>query len=49
MRAAVAGHASIAMMMRYAHLAPEVTRDAVLLLDRGSIGQQVGSSDRMKA
>jgi site-specific recombinase XerD len=43
------GHASIVMTMRYAHLAPEVTRDAVLLLDRGSIGQQMGSNDRMKA
>jgi site-specific recombinase XerD len=27
------GHATITMTMRYAHLAPEVTRDAVRLLD----------------
>jgi integrase len=27
------GHATIAMTLRYAHLAPEVTRDAVTLLD----------------
>jgi hypothetical protein len=26
-------HATITMTMRYAHLAPEVSRDAVLLLD----------------
>ncbi len=32
------GHSTIQMTMRYAHLAPEVTRDAVRLLDgrRGS-------------
>jgi integrase len=34
------GHASIVMTMRYAHLAPEVSRDAVPLLDRGSIGHR---------
>lgn len=28
------GHATIQMTMRYAHLAPQVTRDAVNLLDR---------------
>jgi len=28
------GHATIAMTMRYAHLSPEVARDAVALLDR---------------
>jgi integrase len=28
------GHSTIQMTMRYAHLAPEVTRDAVNLLDR---------------
>jgi site-specific recombinase XerD len=27
------GHATIQMTMRYAHLAPEVARDAVRLLD----------------
>jgi integrase len=36
------GHRSITMTMRYAHLAPEISRDAVLLLDgaanvRGSV------------
>ena len=29
------GHATITMTLRYAHLAPEVTRDAVRLLDAG--------------
>jgi hypothetical protein len=28
------GHSTIQMTMRYAHLAPEVARDAVNLLDR---------------
>ena len=28
------GHSTIQMTMRYAHLGPEVTRDAVNLLDR---------------
>lgn len=28
------GHSTIQMTMRYAHLAPQVTRDAVNLLDR---------------
>ena len=28
------GHSTIQMTMRYAHLAPEVTRDAVNLMDR---------------
>jgi site-specific recombinase XerD len=27
------GHATIVMTMRYAHLAPEIARDAVRLLD----------------
>ena len=32
------GHASILMTMRYAHLAPQISRDAVRLLDRlGSV------------
>lgn len=30
------GHATMTMTMRYAHLAPEVARDAVRLLDRGT-------------
>lgn len=32
------GHSTIQMTMRYAHLAPEVTRDAVNLLDKPSNG-----------
>lgn len=32
------GHSTIQMTMRYAHLAPEVTRDAVNLLDRPANG-----------
>jgi site-specific recombinase XerD len=31
------GHSTIQMTMRYAHLAPQVTRDAVNLLDRPAI------------
>jgi integrase len=34
------GHSTILMTMRYAHLAPEVARDAVRLLDSG--GQSLG-------
>ncbi|HTM22932.1 MAG TPA: tyrosine-type recombinase/integrase, partial [Kofleriaceae bacterium] len=30
------GHATITMTMRYAHLAPEIKRDAVRLLDAGA-------------
>lgn len=30
------GHASIAMTMRYAHLSPEIARDAVRLIDSGA-------------
>jgi site-specific recombinase XerD len=30
------GHASILMTMRYAHLAPQITRDAVRMLDRAA-------------
>ena len=36
------GHASIVMTMRYAHLAPEVARDAVRLLDSDRRGQRMG-------
>lgn len=31
------GHATIQMTMRYAHLAPEVARDAVRLLDANGV------------
>jgi integrase len=31
------GHATIQMTMRYAHLAPEVARDAVRLLDANKV------------
>jgi len=37
------GPSTILMTMRYAHLAPEVTREAVQLLDLdGSVGQSLG-------
>ena len=36
------GHTDMAMTLRYAHLAPELKRDAVALLD-GKVGQQVGN------
>lgn len=32
------GHSTIQMTMRYAHLGPEVTRDAVNLLDKPANG-----------
>jgi hypothetical protein len=34
------GHATIDMTMRYAHLSPDVNRDAVELLDRGAEGSR---------
>jgi len=34
------GHSTIQMTMRYAHLGPEVTRDAVRVLDLSSLGSQ---------
>jgi integrase len=37
------GHATIQMTMRYAHLAPEVARDAVRLLDGGAKSPPSGS------
>lgn len=42
------GHATITMTLRYAHLAPEVTRDAVTMLDTGHPvpnGGKKGSSE----
>ena len=41
------GHASIVMTMRYAHLAPEVARDAVKLLDRR--GREMAESAKKRA
>lgn len=35
------GHASIVMTMRYAHLAPEIARDAVRLLDSDRSGREM--------
>jgi hypothetical protein len=37
-------HATIGMTMRYAHLAPEIARDSVQLLDRRSRLSERGSS-----
>jgi site-specific recombinase XerD len=37
--AEVLGHASMKMTMRYAHLSPHVTRDAVQLLDDAAPGE----------
>ncbi len=38
------GHATIVMTMRYAHLAPEVVRETVRLLDGGQrMGREVES------
>ena len=36
------GHATIEMTMRYAHLSPHVTRDAVRLLDQAPPEQGAG-------
>jgi hypothetical protein len=41
----VTGHATMEMTMRYAHLSPEVKREAVQVLDRpvpGNFGAHVG-------
>ena len=38
------GHATIQMTMRYAHLAPEIARESVQLLDRRSNFGERGSS-----
>jgi integrase len=43
------GHATITMTMRYAHLAPEIKRDAVRLLDSGSRGSHVAASPKTAA
>jgi integrase len=40
------GHATIGMTERYAHLSPDVRRDAVQLLDGAPFGHQVGTSPR---
>ena len=32
------GHSTIEMTMRYAHLSPDVPKDAVKVLDRGRLG-----------
>jgi len=37
------GHAMIQQTMRYAHLAPEIKREAVQLLDRPSDSRRHGS------
>ena len=39
------GHSTIQMTMRYAHLAPHVTREAVNLLDRPAGPAKVNSSN----
>lgn len=36
------GHATITMTMRYAHLAPEVSREAVRLLDESDSSERRG-------
>ena len=43
------GHASIVMTMRYAHLAPEVARDAVRLLDADRRGRGLAEQRRKSA
>jgi len=43
------GHASIVMTMRYAHLAPEVSRDAVRLLDSARSGSGMAAELEKKA
>ncbi len=44
------GHATIQMTMRYAHLAPEVARDAVRLLDANETrGKTVAKTEEKAA
>ncbi len=44
------GHATIQMTMRYAHLAPEVARDAVRLLDANDVrGKTVAKTEEKAA
>ncbi|MBK9035466.1 MAG: tyrosine-type recombinase/integrase [Myxococcales bacterium] len=40
------GHANLKMTMRYAHLMPEVRRDAVLLLDQRAPVRAAGARAR---
>jgi len=44
------GHATVEMTMRYAHLSPNVPRDAVKLLDRTGLGNgwATGSGEESK-
>jgi integrase len=38
------GHSTVEMTMRYSHLSPHVTRDAVKLLDAGGLGNRWATS-----
>ena len=40
------GHSTIEMTMRYAHLSPEVTREAVTSLDGRTLGQPLGNEGK---
>tara|TARA_Y100001934_G_C11757497_1_gene497675 strand:- start:224 stop:397 length:174 start_codon:yes stop_codon:yes gene_type:complete len=43
------GHSTIEMTMRYAHLSPDVRRDAVSMLDgQDNFGQQLGNAVTQK-
>ena len=43
------GHSTITMTMRYAHLAPEVARDAVRLLDSDFRGSRMAAEGEKRA